>query len=258
MSLPGKEVFRCYDNFGPIKVYDDGNKRYLSFGLDDEQSCQLKSAPDQLQYDYTRAMLIATQLVHNPRKILMFGLGGASLPCCLHQHFPSAEIDVIELRQRVIDVAFRYFQLPRSPRLKVIEQDARDYLREQETRAATEAVEPNLDIIYSDIYSAEGPDDMQLTDIFLQQCKGLLQDAGWLVLNLWTAQRKDRDFIPLLQQYFADIRVCNTQSNNWVVMAGKRPNTLSDKELREKIKQLGQQVEFGLLGVYSRLQRCRR
>lgn len=257
MSLPGKEIFRCYDSFGPVQVFDDGNKRYLSFGRNDEQSCQLKAVPDQLQYDYTRAMLLATLLVPEPRQILMFGLGGASLPCCLHSHWPQAQLTVVELRRSVIDVAYRYFRLPRAATVTIVEQDARDFLREQETALASSGNDASCDLIFSDIYSAEGPDDMQLQDSFLQQCRGLLHSSGWLVLNLWTEQRKDSDFIPLLRRYFSDIRVCNTQSNNWVVMAGLRPHNLSDKELRERVKQLSQRVGFALLPVFSRVQRPR-
>ena len=62
MSL-GKELYRYYDEYGPLQVFDDGNKRYLSFGDGDEQSCQLKSDPLQLQHDYSRAMLLVLLFV---------------------------------------------------------------------------------------------------------------------------------------------------------------------------------------------------
>ena len=42
LSHLGKEVHRRYDELGIIQVFDDGNKRYLSFGTADEQSCQLR------------------------------------------------------------------------------------------------------------------------------------------------------------------------------------------------------------------------
>ena len=41
----GREIHRRYDEFGPLLVFDDGNKRFLSFGTADEQSCQLKKNP---------------------------------------------------------------------------------------------------------------------------------------------------------------------------------------------------------------------
>ena len=56
MPVPGKEIFRSHDQYGQVQVYDNGNKRYLAFGSSDEQSCQLKTDPAQLQYEYSRAM----------------------------------------------------------------------------------------------------------------------------------------------------------------------------------------------------------
>ncbi len=75
MSLQGTEIHRCYDEYGVILVLDDGNKRYLSFGTDDEQSCYLKSQPAQPQADYIRAMLLVLLFV-TPSRIISMGLGG--------------------------------------------------------------------------------------------------------------------------------------------------------------------------------------
>ncbi len=58
MSLPGKEISRSYDDYGPVIVMDDGNKRYMAFSENDEQSCLLKSEPYLLQHDYCRAMML--------------------------------------------------------------------------------------------------------------------------------------------------------------------------------------------------------
>ena len=69
-----KEIYRSFDEYGLLRVFEDGNKRYLAFAEDDEQSCQLKSEPLLLQHDYTRAMLLVL-LFTQPQNIMLFGAG---------------------------------------------------------------------------------------------------------------------------------------------------------------------------------------
>ena len=87
----GRELHRRYDEFGPILVFDDGNKRYLSFGTADEQSCQLNSAPLQLQHEYARAMaavLVQFSDAALPTQITLLGTGGGTLAAALHHVLP--------------------------------------------------------------------------------------------------------------------------------------------------------------------------
>jgi len=249
MAIPGKEIFRSYDDIGPVQVLDDGNKRYLAFGSDDEQSCQLKAQPTQLQYEYTRAMLLALLFNRDPQRALLLGLGGGSLAGCLHQHWPQVYITAVELRRTVIDIAHRHFQLPRDQRLSVLEADAGDYLREHE---------PNdFDLIFSDIYGAEGVDDLQLQERYLDQCLACLSHDGWLVLNCWREHRSQTDFLDTLKQRFLEVRVCMTQSGNWVVLCGRQSSKFSDKQLRQQAKILGAQLGFSLQTPLAKLRPIR-
>lgn len=249
MAIPGKEIFRCYDDIGPVQVLDDGNKRYLAFGSDDEQSCQLKAQPTQLQYEYTRAMLLALLFNRDPSRALLLGLGGGSLAGCLHQHWPRLKITAVELRRTVIDTAQRYFQLPRDERLDILEADAGDYLGQHETN--------DFDLIFSDIYGAEGVDDLQLQERYLDQCLARLSEDGWLVLNCWREHRSQPDFLQTLKQRFADVRVCMTQSGNWVILCGRQSAKTSDKQLRQQAKDLGSQLGFSLQTPLGKLRPVR-
>src|SRR5689334_21031370 len=127
MSIPGKEIYRTYDEYGPVQVFDDGTKRYLSFGEGDEQSCILKAEPFLLQHDYTRAMLLPL-LYRLPGDAILVGLGGGALITCLHRYFPDLQMRVVELRHSVIKIAHRYFELPRDERITLIEQDVSEFL----------------------------------------------------------------------------------------------------------------------------------
>ncbi|MEZ5454457.1 MAG: fused MFS/spermidine synthase, partial [Thiothrix sp.] len=191
------ELFRSEDALGPVIVTDDGNYRMLAFADNDMQSCCLKAAPQVLQYEYTQAMLLVL-LFCQPKRAWILGLGGGSLLTALHHHVPGIHITGVELRAAVIEVAYRYFQMPRGKRLPVIQQSAEAFLAAGGHR--------KVDVIFADLYHAEGVDQMQLQAEFITRCAGSLKPDGWLVLNCWTEHRENTALLAALQAQFADIR----------------------------------------------------
>lgn len=243
MSLQGKEIYRSYDEFGAVRVLDDGNKRYLAFGDHDEQSCWFKHDPYLPQHDYVRTMLLAL-LFCNPKQSISLGLGGGSLNSCLHFHYPELKQQVIELRPAVIEVAYRYFQLPRSKRLEVQNLNAVDYLQAPTGKKA--------DVLFSDIYTVDGLDEQQLQPEYLRRCHDLLKPEGWLVLNCWREHRESGS-LNTLRQLFADIRTCTTQDGNWIIFAGKTPSRFSNKQLKANAQQLSQKFGFAMTPYLARM-----
>lgn len=244
MSPLGKEIFRTYDEFGPVQVFDDGSRRYLAFGDDREQSCMLNAEPQRLQHEYARAMLLALLFVE-PRDAILFGLGGGALASCLHHHFPALTQRVVELRPAVIKLAYRYFQLPRDPRLQVLAMDAGEFLDDDSQATA--------DVLFSDIYRAEGIDAQQLQSWFIERCAALLGPDGWLVLNLWQDHRGEREILEALGEYFADVRVCGTADGNWIVFAGKRADTQDADTLRQRARELSRRLGCNITDHLKRL-----
>jgi len=239
----GRELHRSYDEYGLIQVLDDGNKRYLAFAEDDEQSCQLKSDPLQLQHDYTQAMLLVL-LFCQPQDVIIFGLGGGCLASTLYHHFPRMNLRVVELRQAVVKLAYRYFQLPRSERLSVYTEDVGEFLEREHKKTQ---------VIFSDIYCAEGLDMQQVQPWFIESCAQLLSDQGWLVLNYWRQHRAEDEMIAALRQHFADVRVCATAEGNWVVLAGKQRVSDSASSQNNAAKILSKQLGYSLAAHLSRL-----
>jgi spermidine synthase len=244
MSIPGKEIYRGYDEFGVIRVLDDGNKRYLSFGDVDEQSCWLKSEPNIPQHEYVRAMLLVL-LFCEPKRCISLGLGAGSLNSCLHFNFPSLKQEIVELRAGVIDAAYKYFQLPRSKRLLLHQMDAQDFLQCVESKKA--------DIIFSDIYGADGLDEQQLRPDFIHECYYRLKPGGWLVLNCWRDHQGEAT-IDTLRELFPDIRSCATQSGNWLIFAGTSIDIQSAKQLKTQARELSQKLGFSLTRSLNKLE----
>ncbi|MBE9533146.1 MAG: spermidine synthase, partial [Proteobacteria bacterium] len=103
----GLVVHQSQSDDGMIEVVDLGDTRSMHFGTFPRQSSMSLRTPYTLELTYTEAMMACLLLNPNPRKILVVGLGGGSLVKFLLHHFPDCEIDVIEYRQDVVDVAHR-------------------------------------------------------------------------------------------------------------------------------------------------------
>ena len=253
MPAANHTLFYQYDEYGPVKVIDDGNHRRLSFGADDFQSCMVKEAPLQLQFDYLRAMALATLLqssthpnATSPNKVLLLGLGAGSLARFLHAYFPAMQVSVVELRQLVITVASRFFELPDSPRLEVIQDNATDFLAYDNNHYA---------IVMSDIYTEEGVDHAQLSVGYINACKARLKPNGWLVLNCWYEHKGRAPLAQALRQAFSQLYCCHTQSGNWVIFASNASKPIDTKALINEAKNLSTQAGFSLHAIARKLQK---
>lgn len=244
MPISGKEIFRTYDELGPIQVFDDGAKRYLSFGEGDEQSCVLKAEPHLLQHEYTRAMLLPF-LFSQPRDALLVGLGGGALVNCLLHHFPELALRVVELRHAVVKIARKYFELPRLDRLTIIEQDIAEYLEEKG--------QPKTDILFSDIYDAEGMAPQYFEPWYIEACAAMLSDEGWLVLNCWEEHRGDHHTLHALTENFAQVFTCTVSTGNWIIMASKKFYDLDEANLKVVAKEQSKQLGYSVNAMLNRL-----
>ncbi|QLQ31144.1 MAG: methyltransferase domain-containing protein [Candidatus Thiothrix singaporensis] len=241
------EIQTLYDNadeFGPITVTDDGQCRILSFAANDEQSCCLKAAPHVLQFEYTQAMLLVL-LFQQPRRVLVLGLGGGSLVSALHHCVPGVRITAVELRQSVIDLAYRYFQMPRGKRVQVVCGNADAYVCAEQAH--------KQDVVFADLYHSCGVDDVQLKADFIARCAAILKQDGWLVLNCWNEHREDAILRKALQACFSDIRTVLTSSRNWVILAGKTPSWHTNSEMKETAFQLSSALGFPLTRHLARM-----
>ncbi|MFT4906832.1 MAG: precorrin-6B methylase 2 [Oleispira sp.] len=212
MKASAQEVHLSYDEIGPIQVMDDGHKRYLAFGTDDEQSCQLIHQPHLLQHEYTRAILLSLLMV-TPKHVTVIGTGGGCLLTTLYHILPDCQLQGVELRAKVARLAYKYFQLPKSDRIKLHIGDGFQYLLDTDSS--------NSDLIIADMYLADGIDQQQLSQQFIAACYKKLNDNGWLVLNYWLDHKVEGQLVATLQACFDQIYMCDTGGGNWVIYAGK-------------------------------------
>lgn len=175
-------------------VLESGHRRVLSFDGKVEQSCMSLNRPARLEYVYTRAMVLSLLFHPEPLHVLLLGLGGGSLLRALHERVPGCRLTALENRPAVPDVARDWFELPQDERVEVKIGDADRYLKRNP---------PKFDLVFADLYLAEGMNRIQAEGSFLAACREVLTERGILVLNFWSSEfAQIRQVTELLKEFF--------------------------------------------------------
>lgn len=176
----GKIIHLCQDNYGDITISDDRGVRSLYFHDDILQSSMRLDAPGMLIEDYHQAMMSALLFRPAPRKALLIGLGGCSLVHFLMHAFPACSLDIIEIRQKVIDLAHQYFFLPaQNTGLRIFCEAGQNFIRRRKV------CDPKYDLILVDAFEDDGPAVPLLETEFLCTCRKHLAADGIFAINLW-------------------------------------------------------------------------
>ena len=248
MSDLGLEIHRCYDALGPIRVFENGALRYLAFGEAAEQSCLNLTSPSTLVFEYTQAMLLSLLYRPSPKRVTILGLGAGSLVHALHAYDPATDIDVVELREKVVEVAREWFALASFSGLTLSIDDAAGYISHQHALS---------DLIFADIYNDEGMIESQLSSSFLAGCYKNLSDDGILVLNLWDEGAGSH---PLAIQAIRDLfgrhhcMTCLIEDGNLIAYAFKSGVPESNvRRLQPLAKKLAKKMNIPVHKLLSRI-----
>jgi len=208
-------VYRTSDSHGDIVVYDTEKGRVLTFGSISEQSCIDFRSPGKLVFEYTQAMLLPL-LAIKPEHVTLLGLGGGALVHSLSRMLTDAIIDIVELRQRVIDVARTHFLLPSDARIDVYCMDADNYV--------SAAPPASTQLLLCDLFDAYEACDIQLDVRFYRRCKLLLTEDGWLAINFHLLPSIEHPVIQALCAEFSAVYLCVVNSGNWIILASNAAN----------------------------------
>lgn len=167
-------------------VVQDNDLRCLTFRravATERQTCMRVSDPDHMVFPYTRMMLGSLLLKPDPKRVLIIGLGGGTLPMELRKLFPEAEIDVVEIDPAVTRVAEKFFGFKPDGKLKVSEEDGRVFVKKAQ-RAGT-----RYDIVMLDAFEDEYIPEHLSTKEFLEEVKSTLTPDGVVAANTFSSNR---------------------------------------------------------------------
>ncbi len=171
----GYELLYAKDSrYHRIAVVEDGDSRYLRFD-NSFQSGMYQDDPYETRFEYSDYLQLALAYNTDARNVLFIGLGGGSGPKRMWRDFPSVRFDAVELDPDVVDVAYRFFELPRDDRLKVEVEDGRRYLVQNDG--------PWDAIVVDAFYSDSIPFHLA-TQEFLELARSRLAPGGVIVTNI--------------------------------------------------------------------------
>jgi spermidine synthase len=166
-----------------IFVTQDGDERCMLFRYPrpfGRESCKLLHEPDKLIFDYTQMMLAGFYLDPNPKRILIVGEGGGTIPTVLQQMFPNAQIDLVEIDKAVDGVARNYFDFKPGPNTRVSIEDGRVFVKRMMPQ------KPNYDLVMLDAFDADYIPEHMLTREFLEEVKSDMAPGGVIVANTFS------------------------------------------------------------------------
>jgi len=171
-----------------IFVYDDGELRCLAFTHfkfhGGRQSCEYRSQPQRLVFDYAKMMMASLYLsVEPPRDVLIIGLGGGTLPAAFSGLLPQAHIDVVEIDPAILRTAQRWFGFRVGRNTTVTIQDARVYVKRAQKAGR------KYDLILLDAFDHQYIPEHLLTREYLTEVRSILRPGAVLAANTFSSSR---------------------------------------------------------------------
>jgi len=157
----------------------DRKMRIMTTGPGWFQSAMYLDDPVELVLPYTRFFRLGEHFAAGFRRVLMIGGGGYSFPKYLQATTGDLELDVVEIDPGFTDLAREYFAFAPDGRVRVLHQDARRFLN-QENKP--------YDLIILDAFNSHYSVPFQLaTREAAQRMSASLTEQGALIMNLISA-----------------------------------------------------------------------
>jgi spermidine synthase len=234
-----------------IDISEEAGVRYLHFGSRWIQGAMRIARPWALELEYTRDMMMALLLrpaPRWPRRVLLIGLGAASLTKFLYRNRPRATLTAVEIEARVVHAATQFFKLPVDPRRLTIEiADGHDYVAQPGRE---------FDLILVDGYDAKSRVGMLDTLPFYCNCRARLSEEGILATNFLNGSRGLAASVERLSQAFADraFALPHCTSGNIIALAATgEPIDVSLAGLASGARRLKRDTGLNLLPTVARL-----
>lgn len=234
-----------------IDVSEQAGVRYLHFGSTWVQGAMRIARPWNLELEYTREMMASLLLRDDarfPRKILLIGLGAASLTKFLYKFYPLAHLTIVEIEPKVVMAARQFFKLPEDDkRIHLIIADGVDYVLSTDKR---------FDLILVDGFNEHAHPGGLNTLPFYQACRSHLTEQGVMAVNLIGLSRGVMGGFTYISKAFEDraLMFPSCQSGNTIAFAAEGDAiNISFDDLKESAENLKEKTGLNLLPTLTRL-----
>lgn len=241
LALADQKVLYKKDSpYNTIVVTEDGRGlRTLSFEEHGARQSVVKVGdPDHIELPYARAMVVGLAFVRQPRRMLVVGLGGGTIPSFLHEHYPRATIDVVDIDPDVVAVAKKFFGF---------REDATMHAHVADGRRFIEECRDPYDIIFLDAFGSENIPYHLTTRQFLQAVRRALAPKGIAVGNIWSRSSNPLydSMVRTYQDAFDELYILDVEDcGNKILIASPRKQRIGRDELARRARWIFEQRHF--------------
>jgi spermidine synthase len=236
--------------FGMVIVTENRGFRTLWFEKHGAQQSVVKVGdPAHLELAYAPVAFTGLALCREPRRALVVGLGGGTLPMFLRTYYRDATIDAVDIDPAVVHVARTFFGFKEDARMRATVGDGREFI---------EKTRDPYDIIFLDAFGSDSVPPHLTTQEFLQAVKRAVRPDGVVVGNIWGrgANVMYDHMVRTYQEVFDDLYIIKVAGTaNEIVLALPRRLNLTRPKLAEMARRvsetkgfrydLGERVDYG-------------
>ena len=232
-----KVLYEKQSAYNAILVTEDAEGlRTLSFEKNGVRQSVVKVGDaDHVELPYARAMPVGLALLAEPRRVLIVGLGGGTIPSLLRKHYPNMTIDVVDIDPDVVAVAKRFFGFREDAAMHAYVRDGRRFIEE--------CREP-YDLIFLDAYGSENIPYHLATREFLQAARRATSPKGAVVGNVFDAtfNRLYGSMVRTYQEVFDELYVLDVPDRGNKILFGlPRAARLQRADLARRARIISQQ-----------------
>ena len=193
-----------------LRVEDYYDRRYLLFN-DTEQSVINKNQLNEHIWPYTELMDNAARYYRpDATDMLVIGIGGGTVINSMLAQNRNLFIDAVDIDPEVIRVAYKYFNMPDSPKLRATAGDGRVFLRDKNSR---------YDVIMVDAYNRTSIPYHLTTREFFSEMKNALKPDGIVIFNIVSSIEGDyspffKSLLLTSQQVFPESRLFQAETDD--------------------------------------------
>lgn len=237
-----------------IDIREESGVRTLHFGSEWIQGAMRIARPWHLELEYTKEMMASLLLreeSHFPRKVLLIGLGAASLTKFLYRHYPLAKLTVVEIEPNVIAAARHFFKLPDDPlRIQMVIGDGVEYVVNSDK---------TWDLILVDGYDEDARAGGLDTLAFYQATRAHLSNNGIMAVNLLSRSHGYKESVARIKTAFEGRALAfpSCDSGNTIAFAATGESiAIALGDLKEQASAMKAKIGLNLLPTLSRLEQA--
>ena len=244
--------------YSHILIRRQGSMRSMNFvgdnGVEQIQTLANMKRPYELVTHYSRLMFASYLFVPQQKQVLIVGLGGGAMVHFYEHYDPDAKVDVVEIDEKVVQLAEKYFDVRTRKNTNIIREDAFTYFKSNTTR---------YDVICMDAFlkpsektDATGQPLRLKTIEFYKGLREQLTPDGIVVINL-NVHPGTNDDLAAIRSAYPQAYTFKATTPNVIVVCTWDKTRVTAAALHEKAKELDRRFKatFTFLSVLAMMGR---